>query len=88
MSYEDARPIMAAFSANLPAALRASPGAALEAAWPQWTKAQDTAIRARLSQGDEDSVVNFWLYGTTFTQLPRATRADMARRGADDTESC
>ena len=28
-----------------------------------------------------DSIVNFWLYGTTFTSNPRATRADLARRG-------
>jgi len=86
MSYEEARPIVAAFAGSVPPALRANAGASLEAAWPRWAKAQDTAIRARLTQGDEDSVVNFWLYGTTFTQLPRATRADMARRGADDTE--
>ena len=86
MSYEDARPVLAAFSGNVPAAVRASAGASAEAGWTQWTKAQDTAIRARLVQGDEDSVVNFWLYGTSFTQLPRATRADLARRGADEAE--
>ena len=85
MSYADAKAVLAAFSGSVPAAVRASAGAA-EAGWAQWTKAQDTAIRARLAQGDEDSVVNFWLYGTTFTQLPRATRADLARRGQDDGE--
>src|SRR5262245_24325722 len=86
MSYADAKPVLAAFSGNVPAAVRASAGASAEAGWAQWTKAQDTAIRARLAQGNEDSVVNFWLYGTTFTQLPRATRADLARRGQDDAE--
>ena len=86
ISYADAKPVLAAFSGSVPAALRPSAGASLEAAWPQWAKTQDSAIRARLAQGDEDSVVNFWLYGTSFTQLPRATRADLARRGADDTE--
>jgi hypothetical protein len=86
ISYADAKPVLAAFSGNVPAALRPGASASLEAAWPQWARTQDTAIRARLAQGDEDSVVNFWLYGTTFTQLPRATRADLAQRGADDTE--
>ena len=86
ISYADAKPVLAAFSGSVPPALRASAGASLEAAWPQWTKTQDTAIRARLAQGDEDSVVNFWLYGTSFTQLPRATRADLSQRGADDAE--
>lgn len=87
ISYADARPILGVFSGSLPAPLRARAGASLEAAWPQWAKTQDTAIRARLVQGDEDSIVNFWLYGTTFTKLPRATRADLARRGQDDAEN-
>ena len=39
---------------------------------------RDAEIRARLAQGDEDSVVNLWLYGTTFTTLPRATEQEMA----------
>ena len=73
ISYEDARPVLAVFSGNIPAALRASAGASAEAGWTHWTKAHDTAIRARLTRGDEDSVVNFWLYGTTFTRC-RARR--------------
>ena len=29
-------------------------------------------MRARLARGDEDSLVNFWLYGTSFTTHPPA----------------
>jgi hypothetical protein len=36
-----------------------------------------TRAFARLAEGDEDSLVNFWLYGTTFTALPRATEQQM-----------
>jgi hypothetical protein len=39
---------------------------------------EDADIRGRIERGDEDSVVNFWLYGTTFTTRPRATREVMA----------
>ena len=38
----------------------------------------DAEIRARLAHGDEDSILNLWLYGTSFTELPRATARDLA----------
>jgi SAM-dependent methyltransferase len=65
--YADARPILEAHQRALS-----------EAAWPQWAATHDQEIRARLAQGDEDSVVNLWLYGTTFTTLPRATEQELA----------
>src|SRR6185436_9252733 len=43
-------------------------------------------IRARLEHGDEDSLVNFWLYGTSFTARPRATPAAMAALKRDEAE--
>ena len=40
-------------------------------------------MRARLEQGDEDSLVNFWLYGTSFTsQPPAAARASSVSASA------
>ena len=36
-----------------------------------WSQRQDKAIRARLQQGDLDSMVNLLLYGTSFTKQPR-----------------
>jgi SAM-dependent methyltransferase len=86
MSYADARPILQAHASQLTGDLKGRTGADLERAWPAWAAAHDAAIRARLARGDEDSVVNFWLYGTTFTTQPRATAQDLAHRGASKTE--
>src|SRR5215467_2953299 len=42
-----------------------------EAAWRSWAEARDRAIRSRLEAGEEDSLVNFLLFGTSFTRQPR-----------------
>jgi hypothetical protein len=63
-----------------------------EAKWRAWSRRQDKAIRARLQQGDLDSLVNLLLYGTTFTKQPRiqveslteASRAGTLRARVDD----
>jgi hypothetical protein len=39
--------------------------------WNFWTQREDKAIRARLQQGDLDSMVNLLLFGTSFTKQPR-----------------
>ncbi len=44
----------------------------METAWPGWIERRDREIRARLDQGDEDTIVNWMLFGTTFTSRPRA----------------
>jgi hypothetical protein len=49
----------------------------LSALWPGWVKERDTAIRARVDAGDEDSIVHLLLFGTSFTKRPRATQADL-----------
>ena len=49
-----------------------------QADWPQWAAKRDQEIRARLIQGDENSVVNLWLYGTTYTTRPRATDQELS----------
>jgi hypothetical protein len=65
--------------ANLPQPLRGLSPAQLERRWPRWIRERDREIRARVAQGDQDSVVNLWLYGTSFTDLPRAVEPDMSR---------
>lgn len=42
-----------------------------EAAWLSWARREDKTIRARLEQGDLDSMVNLLLFGTSFTRQPR-----------------
>lgn len=41
--------------------------------WNRWIAAADAATRARVAQGDEGSIVNFLLFGTSFTSQPRIT---------------
>ncbi|MGH9904145.1 MAG: hypothetical protein ACRD8U_01020, partial [Pyrinomonadaceae bacterium] len=53
--------------------LKDKPLAELSRSWPTWIEQRDNTIRARLLQGDEDSLVNFLLFGTSFTRQPRLT---------------
>lgn len=41
--------------------------------WTAWIEGRDHQIRARLARGEEDSLVNFLLFGVSFTRQPRAT---------------
>jgi hypothetical protein len=82
ISYEDAKASLAAYPDQRPAALRGKNDAAVATAWPAWVAKHNAEIRARLERGDEDSIVNFWLYGTSFTDAPRATEQDVARLGS------
>jgi hypothetical protein len=82
ISYAEARPVIDALHDELPPQLQSKTAAEIESAWPDWVKSRDAAIRARLARGDEDSVVNLWLYGTSFTKQPRATERDRSADGA------
>ena len=87
-SYVSAKPVLEQSSDLLPAELRNSN----EAKWSAWSRRQDKAIRARLQQGDLDSMVNLLLYGTSFTKQPRikveafteASKAGILRARVDD----
>src|SRR5712691_2704730 len=80
IQYVDARPILETLRKDLlPPELRPMTPAERESAWPGWVSRHDSAIRTRLERGDEESVVNFLLFGTTFTKLPRATERDLAQ---------
>jgi hypothetical protein len=81
--YAEARPILEALHDALPVDLRSRTAAELESLWPDWVVRRDQAIRARLEQGDEDSLVNLLLFGTTFTRQPRALN-DSTKLGGRD----
>ena len=81
ISLPDARPALAAHAEALPSELKGKSDRELEVAWPAWVARHNADIRARLERGDEDSLVNFWLYGTSFTTRPRATERDLTRLG-------
>jgi SAM-dependent methyltransferase len=60
--------------------------------WTSWSQREDKAIRARLEQGDLDSMANLLLFGTSFTTQPRirvetiaeATKSGTLRSRVDD----
>jgi hypothetical protein len=79
LGYADARPATLAYPDALPPALKGKSDADREAAWPAWVSQHNSEIRARLQRGDEDSLVNFWMYGTSFTKLPRAVERELSR---------
>jgi SAM-dependent methyltransferase len=81
ISYAEARAVLDAHRDRLPADLAGKTPAELESSWPRWADAHDAKTRARLARGDEDSIVNFWMFGTSFTSRPRATAVDLAPRG-------
>ena len=87
-SYASVKPVLDQPGDVLPAELR-NPN---EAKWNAWSQREDKAIRARLQQGDLDSMVNLLLYGTSFTKqarikvenLTEASKAGTLRARVDD----
>lgn len=87
-SYLDVKPVLDAQRNQLPAELRNAD----EAKWTAWSRQQDKAIRARLRQGELDSMVNLLLFGTSFTSQPRvrieeiteAAKSGLVRARVDD----
>lgn len=39
--------------------------------WDRWIRKQDSQVRARIKRGEEDSISNLILYGTSYTSLAR-----------------
>src|SRR5919106_5001401 len=68
----EARGILTELAGELPSELAMLTPSQRETAWPTWIERRDREIRARLEQGDEDTVVNWLLFGTSFTSRPRA----------------
>ncbi|MGH9842372.1 MAG: class I SAM-dependent methyltransferase [Blastocatellia bacterium] len=79
MTYDEARPILQTLDEILPAELKGKPPESQAAVWDGWVKAQDVMVRARLRRGDEDTLINFLLFGASFTKQPRITPAELAR---------
>src|SRR5262245_37709186 len=86
LTYEEARPLLQSLDEALPAELKGKSAEAQAALWPAWVKAQDSAVRARLRRGDEDTLVNFLLFGVSFTKQPRATAQELAARRQAQTQ--
>jgi SAM-dependent methyltransferase len=86
--YASVKPILDGAGDRLPAQLKNTD----ETKWLTWARQQDSSIRARLRQGDLDSMVNLLLYGASFTKQPRitmenltaASKAGLLRARVDD----
>lgn len=72
-SFADARQVVDTLAEILPDELKGKSEREIAAVWPAWVARYDARIRARLTQGDEDSLANFLLFGTSFTRHPRVT---------------
>jgi len=70
--FSEARPILTELAGNLPPELNKLTLGQMEDGWPGWIGRHDREVRARLDQGDEDTLVNWMLFGTSFTSRPRA----------------
>lgn len=78
VSYSEARPALEGLRKDLlPADLRAKTPGEIETLWPAWVSRRDREIRDRLARGDEDSVLNLLLFGSSFTKLPRVTSREL-----------
>lgn len=77
--FEEARPILEALKEALPADLRSVDSTVSASAWSLWVARHDSEIRGRLAQGDADSLINFLLFGTSFTDNPRMTLGVLAK---------
>ncbi|HKY29673.1 MAG TPA: hypothetical protein VJM12_17165 [Pyrinomonadaceae bacterium] len=69
--FKEAQPILEAVNEVLPSGLKDKGIEELSRSWPSWIAQHDLEIRSRLRQGDEDSLINFLLFGTSFTKQPR-----------------
>ena len=81
IAYADVQPLWDLLRPHLPSPLATAAAEARESAFRNWTRAQDAEIRGRVARGDEDSLVNLWLFGTSFTDLPPARPRDIAMSG-------
>ncbi len=77
--YSEAQPLVQLMDEVLPAELKGKSSDEQSKRWPEWVKSQDAAVRVRLRQGDEDTMLNFLLFGTSFTKQPRVSAAELAQ---------
>lgn len=78
-TFRDVAPVLDAMRDQLPPALKNF----AETNWNSWSRRQDTEIRARLEQGEVDSMIYLLLFGTSFTKRPRIQFETLA----EDTKS-
>src|SRR6266496_1976219 len=78
VSYGEAQPVLNALRDILPSTLKGKSVDELGVLWPNWIRTRDAEIRARLALGDEDSLVNLLLFGTSYTRQRRVRPEEIA----------
>lgn len=79
ISWKDALPVYNALNEIVPAELKNHSADAMPQIWDTWVRKRDAAVRQRLIQGDVDTMVNFLLFGTSFTTQPRLSAEEILR---------
>jgi hypothetical protein len=76
MPSAEASPILQELPRDLvPAAL--ADGSDFRRRWDSWVRLRDRQIRGRLLAGDEETTINFLIFGTSFTTRPRIKQVDL-----------
>jgi len=70
VGYDEVRGVLTALAGIAPAALKGQ-DTTLAQRWAEWARQHDAETRTRIDAGDQETIVNWLLYGTTFTTKPR-----------------
>ena len=81
--YDEVEPILTEAAATLPLGAATRSSLLSAALWNTWIASRDSEIRGRLAQGDEDTIINWLLFGTSFTTAPRVV-LDTAKMTEDN----
>jgi hypothetical protein len=76
LTFQEVKPIFAEIGNSLPTELKEIN---TQDQWSVWLTKSNAETRNRLELGDEDSIVNQFLFGTSFTVHPRLTEQDINR---------
>src|SRR5687767_11818189 len=74
MRYADAQSVLAALPGLSPIELKGLDSSQADARWSAWVIKHDLDIRSRIDGGDQDTIVNWLITGTSFTKQPRALK--------------
>ena len=83
LPYNEAEPILKQVDEILPGELKGKSSEQQASVWATWVQRRDHEIRSRLEQGDEDSLINFLLFGSSFTRQPRLNGKQVAQIGPE-----
>ncbi len=78
--FSAAEPVLNSYLSSLPTELKPS-GKPTAAAWDSWVHIQDKDIRARVEEGEENTLTNLLRLGVTYTKEPRITYEYLGQYG-------